>query len=182
MTPTTEYRYLQFFTPADFERFWSKVDKTPGFGPKGECWRWTDVPSAQGYGLISVGGRNGKRFTAHSVSCELAHGPTPPKYETDHLCRNRICVNPDHLEAVTLRINGLRGVGRGAINSKVTHCPAGHAYDAENTAIAKRGSRVCKTCKREWDRAYKLRTRHPTTTEQVASGMAIDMVMEALKC
>lgn len=76
----------------DDSRFWSKVAKGA------DCWRWTGAPNAQGYGAISYGG---KRRTAHRVSYEMNVGPIPDGMQIDHACRERLCVNPDHLRIVT---------------------------------------------------------------------------------
>ena len=142
------------------ERFWAKVNKDgpipanrPDLGP---CWQWTAALSL-GYGIFC---RQGSRTEgAHRISLELA-GRLPPKpLEPDHLCRNRACVNPDHMEAVTHRVNDLRGVGAAARNAVVTHCPAGHEYTPENTRYQRSPTpngfpyRKCRTCHREWERA-----------------------------
>lgn len=67
----------------------------------------------------------------------------------DHLCRNPLCVRPDHLEQVTPRENLLRGVGPSAKAAKKTHCPQGHPYAGENLGIHRNGNRWCRTCHRE---------------------------------
>lgn len=118
--------------------FWGKVDKTDG-----GCWLWTGCLS-DGYGKISW---NGKNVRAHRVSYELIHGPIPDGLVTDHLCRNRACVNPAHIELVTSRINTLRGYGRFAINARKTACVFGHPYTPENTYITRRNLRECRICK-----------------------------------
>lgn len=74
------------------KRFWAKVAKGPG------CWHWVGAPTAQGYGLIRYGG---KYRTAHRVSYEINVAPLPDGMQIDHACRNRMCVNPDHLRVVT---------------------------------------------------------------------------------
>ena len=123
-------------------RFWAKVRKTP------DCWEWT-AAKTQGYGTFCLNqtpqGRTGR---AHRIAYELLVGPIPPDKQIDHLCRNRACVNPAHLELVTSRTNTLRGEGRTAHNARKTHCPRGHAYTPENTLVSKGGERFCRECRR----------------------------------
>lgn len=83
--------------PTDEERFWSKVDKS------GDCWLWTaGISGGTGYANFHWLGRT---QSAHRVSYMLAVGPVPEGMTLDHLCRVRHCVNPSHLEPVTLAEN-----------------------------------------------------------------------------
>lgn len=116
------------------------------------CWEYAKTSRAwnDGYRQISVGtnaeGRAVMKY-AHRVSYELHIGPIPEGMQLDHLCKNRCCVNPDHLEPVTPRENLMRSADtHAARNIAKTHCPQGHPYDADNTGINKRGGRYCKTC------------------------------------
>lgn len=116
-------------------RFWSVVERGK------DCWLWTGPHDR--YGTISVDGRN---RAAHRLAYELVKGPIPEGMQIDHLCRNTLCVNPDHLEAVTSRENTLRGIGPTAVNAAATHCRRGHPFDDANTLIDGRGRRGCKAC------------------------------------
>lgn len=129
------------------ERFWAKVDKTGGpehLSWRGTvCWVWTASRTPGGYGQIRVAG---KLVTAHRWAYENAKGPIPAGLQTDHLCRTRACVNPDHLEGVTQQENIRRGLA-GKYQSARTHCPQGHPYDAENTHLYQ-GRRYCLACRK----------------------------------
>lgn len=125
------------------ERFNKWVSKGEG------CWPWTgDVDKATGYGRFWF---NGKTESAHRVAYELARGPIPKGLHIDHLCRNRICVKPDHLEPVTLVENVMRGEGAAAINARKVACHNGHPLSGDNLHVAPDGRRICRQCARDKD-------------------------------
>ncbi len=126
-------------------RFWAKVDQS------GDCWEWTAFRNQYGYGTYRLDGR---QCMAHRVAYEMLVGPIPKGLEIDHLCRNRGCVNPAHMETVTGKVNTLRGVGITAVNAKKTHCPKGHEFTKENTRITPDRKRVCRQCQRDASLAW----------------------------
>lgn len=134
-------------------RFWDKVDMR---GPD-ECWPWIGNVSGRGYGRFFVRGRN---YAAHRFSVLLTGRPIPAGLVADHICRNRLCVNPSHIRAVTTAVNSTENsISFAAKNKRKTHCPAGHVYSVENTRIQNRRdgsvSRCCKTCQRKhWNNHY----------------------------
>jgi hypothetical protein len=147
-------------TTADpIKRFWEKVDTSAG--PDG-CWPWLATITYRGYGHFKL---HGHLVVAHRVAYELTVGPVPDQTVLDHLCHtrdkecaggvacpHRRCVNPDHLEPVTVAENIRRGRMLD-LRAKKTHCPAGHEYTPENTYLNKRGARGCRTCVRLAGRA-----------------------------
>lgn len=132
------------------DRFWSKVNKRGPFafvnGRYTRCWIWTTGKDSNGYGQFYI---NKQNRSAHVVAAEWKYGPLPKGLEHDHLCRNRACVRPDHLERVTSQINKLRGIGLPAVNAAKNSCPKGHAY----TGVNKSGRRICSVCDRANSRA-----------------------------
>lgn len=116
-----------------------------GLGP---CWIWTGSLGKNDYGSFTPNG-GGVSVSAYKFVYERERGAVPDGLQLDHLCRNIKCVNPDHLEAVTCRVNVLRGVGAPAQNARKTHCKRGHEFNEQNTYYMDGGRRRgCKPCRR----------------------------------
>lgn len=116
------------------------------------CWEWIGAADGHGYGTGRFEGRTHK---AHRIAYRLCTGPIPAGLQIDHLCRNRRCVNPAHLEAVSRSENcrrGLTGKAYGAVIAARTHCPSGHEYTPTNT-YRWRNHRQCRECRRRHDQA-----------------------------
>jgi HNH endonuclease len=123
------------------------------------CWEWAGAHNRDGYGTAYTTPTGARPLGAHRVVYELLIGPIPEGLTIDHLCRNRGCVNPAHMEPVPKRTNLLRGVGVGARNAQKTHCSNGHPFTPENTRIRPgNGQRICLQCHRERMRKYRSAT------------------------
>lgn len=130
-------------TAEEQARFWAKVAKgRPG------CWNWTASTGSHGYGQMGAGGTV---KLAHRIAWELTNGPIPAGLTVDHLCLNRLCQRPDHLQLVTRAENVRRawraGIYDGRRATQKSCCLRGHAFTAANTYHHPRGYRVCKTCR-----------------------------------
>lgn len=133
------------------KRFWEKVKRDPDSG----CWLWTGA-TGRGYGLFQL---KGKLVIAHRFAYQRLRGAVPEELQLDHLCRNRACCNPDHLEPVTCRENLLRSpITQAGKNARKTHCDNGHEFTKENTYRWK-GHRQCRECNRAIQRAFKNKKR-----------------------
>jgi hypothetical protein len=133
------------------QRFTNKVNKAPS-----GCWEWIGGKFVKGYGQFYWDGVNGR---AHRYSYEYFVAKIPKGLTIDHLCNNKSCVNPNHLEAVTMKINVLRSNGISALNSRKVECLRGHKLTKENTLvrISSRGkARVCLECRKNANRTWRL--------------------------
>jgi hypothetical protein len=131
----------------ELNRFWARVNKNgPLFDDKGPCWVWTGPPRKRdGYGAVHFSGRN---VAPHLVTLMLAGFKAPKDRPfADHMCRNRLCCNPNHLRYVTPYINGVENNDSPhAINARKTHCKRGHPFDAENTQHVLRYGKPARQC------------------------------------
>lgn len=123
------------------ERFLAYSNQVPD-----GCWVWLGPVTKAGYGQLWTGE---KRITAHRFSYEFYVGPIPEGFVVDHLCRNKRCVNPAHLEAVTNIENLIRGNGKHVSALLTNVCCRGHELTPDNVSISN-GCRSCKRCIKEW--------------------------------
>lgn len=144
------------------ERFWAKVRENPATG----CWEWAAAIARNGYGQFA---HEGRTRSAHRLAWLSLRGEIPEGMQLDHLCRVRHCVNPDHLDVVTARVNRERGnathVRRNGPAVSPDHCIQGHPLAAPNLHTRAR-QRECRAC-------YILRRR--STTKRAPSRGRLDL-------
>lgn len=151
-------------TEEQIARLWSKVKK----GTQDECWPWNGALDQDGYGTMSVDGRQRRAHRLALIAVEIS---IPYGFVVDHKCRNRSCVNPEHLRVVTNRQNLLENsVAAAALNSQKTHCIHGHALDEINVTRRSDGNRRCRVCDAARNRAWRQRKKG-----SVAEGHAPDL-------
>ena len=131
--------------PHLFDRFDSFYIPEPMSG----CWIWIGGDNGNDYGVFSL--KHGYTIYAHRFSYLVHKGDIPDGLELDHTCRNRLCVNPDHLEAVTHQVNKIRGMK--------THCKYGHALTEDNLYYDPGGRRYCIVCIRRHQKERPRRIR-----------------------
>ena len=129
------------------------------------CWLWSGCTNPNGYGMVTIG--NNHTRTVHGLMYFLFYGQVPRGLELHHKCRNKLCVNPDHLEVVD---------DRGHVEAhpesmgRRTHCVRGHEFSPENTYIRKDGGRGCRQCNNErvkkWYEKNSIKHRERVPSEQ----------------
>jgi hypothetical protein len=132
----------------EIERFWShSVTAKTGWNGTA-CIEWTGGKNDHGYGRYRLGRAHGKvTFQAHRLAYSIVHGPIGNGLEIDHLCRNRKCINPDHLEPVTPYVNMIRGESFASVNASKTRCPKRHMLIGNNLFVDAKGGRHCQKCR-----------------------------------
>lgn len=120
------------------------------------CWNWLAAIDDGGYG-VAWDGQRAVTVKAHRYSYEAFVGPISAGLELDHLCRNRGCVNPEHLEPVTPQVNNHRSNAPGAVARRRTHCPNGHNFAVHG--VMRSGRRICRPCKLAYLREYAAQRR-----------------------
>lgn len=127
------------------KRFWDKVERIPFH----ECWEWIAGRDLDGYGVL-WGDRNHSLLKPHQISLMLVGVEVPDGMHVDHKCRNRGCVNPNHLRVVTPSVNALENSHSICVAQKAkTHCNLGHSLTGNNLLQVKAAVRACKRCARE---------------------------------
>lgn len=153
------HREYEPLSPKRTAIFWERVVKSEN---PDDCWEWTGYRfKSTGYGGFTrkcVGENKWQPDTAHRVAYLLSVGPIPPGLVIDHLCRNRGCVNPGHMEVVTRGENVLRGESLSAKQARQTHCKNGHEFTEENTYRKPSDNRrECRICQRAREAARRPR-------------------------
>lgn len=159
----------------EYQRFEKYIQYEPNSG----CWLFSAPASTKkGYCQFHL---QGKHIGVHRLSYMYFKGHIPKGYQIDHLCRVTCCVNPDHLEAVTVSENTQRGLlgspetnKMAIIHRNKTHCPHGHEYTEENTRMIKKVSatgkeyfgRACKKCQRKSIRDHYYRNKENRLKKQ----------------
>lgn len=117
-------------------------------------WMWLGAKNADGYGVLSYCYRT---HLVHRLTYSWLVSPIPDGLQIDHLCRVRDCVNPAHMEPVTLQVNNARGESVSSQHARKIMCINGHPYDEANTYQRPSGGRSCRACGCETARRVRQR-------------------------
>lgn len=131
---------------------WERIDKK--VQQDGDCWRWTAARDTTGYGRIVY---ERKLWPAHRLVYTLLVGEVPRGLVLDHLCRNRWCVNPYHLDPVTDAVNFSRAPDPNRRKKEQSHCKNGHPFEGRNLIMRRNGCRDCRACGLEQARRYQAK-------------------------
>lgn len=135
---------LQIYRQKQRDNVYKRFNESFVIDSVNSCWIWkSDKGDPRGYRRFNF---DGKHALAHRFSYEMYIGTIPQNMTLDHLCNNPRCVNPLHLEPVTLIENVSRGKNEIMKNKFKTHCTRGHPYSGSNLYIKPNGERDCKTC------------------------------------
>lgn len=156
------------------ERFHAKIRREDN-----GCWRWMGSINQGGYGNMGVSVPRKRNVPAHRVGYELYKGPIPEGLQLDHLCRNRWCVNPEHLEPVTQKENINRGESPTAVLHRLGHCARGHEMNEQNSYPRKKNPehRICKVCKSMSGRKH----RWAKGVSRIEAPLAVRFEMKVIK-
>jgi hypothetical protein len=167
-----DYSTFKALTPSICsQEVWERFCKQISLSDSG-CWLWTGYTLPTGYGQFFSKGLN---KLPHRIAYLAVHGSLPKELVLDHICRTRNCVNPAHLEPVTIGENVMRGETLAAQNAAKECCPYGHEYSEENTYFCKRGHRHCKACfyRRNKERQGRLNTERERDAQEIARLQAV---------
>ncbi len=152
------------FDEATQDFFWERVVVSGPIHPTlGKCWTWLGAKIGDGYGLTLLPG--GKYGRAHRFAYTFLVRRVGEDEVIDHLCRNKSCVNPAHLEPVSNRVNILRGESPSATQARRTHCVRGHPLSGVNLVVYYGSVRQCLVCKKLRNDARGLNRRKRTCTK-----------------
>ena len=147
--PSFTRENLSKWKQKDFDRFWSYVNKTE------TCWLWTGSNIRKGYGRFSLyldGNNTRTLVTAHRVSFVLSGQDILGGMVLDHICKNKLCINPRHLRLVTQLENIMAGNGIAKKYAARSECSKGHPLSGSNLMVRQDSGRRCRICRNKQNR------------------------------
>lgn len=143
----------EYINESDYDAIKKRLMNLSYPEPNTGCFIWIGATYNNGYGFINI---NKRSVSAHRLSYFVHKGIIPENFIVDHLCNNKYCINPHHLEAKSQKDNLLRSNSASTLNILKTHCDKGHEFSNENTRLNKQGSRECIACLNERKKKYYL--------------------------